>query len=210
MNPGRLVIPALRARPDGSFTHEAETIRAALDVGAGGFIIFGGTVDSVRTLTADLVRRAGRPLLLASDLERGAGQQVEGLTELPPPAALAWLDEPDVIRWAGALTGAEARSVGINWVFAPVADLDVLPTNPIVQTRAFGADPAAVATCVRDWIEGCQATGALACVKHYPGHGRTAIDSHVALPSVEEDAAVLQGRGRAAVRRGGRRPAWRA
>lgn len=191
MNPGRLVIPALRARPDGSFTHEAETIRAALDVGAGGFIIFGGTVDSVRTLTTDLVRGAGRPLLLASDLERGPGQQVEGLTELPPPAALAWLAEPDVIRWAGALTGAEARSVGINWVFAPVADLDVLPANPIVQTRAFGADPGAVATCVREWIEGCQ-PHALACVKHYPGHGRTAIDSHVALPSVADDEAVLR------------------
>ena len=191
MNPGRLVIPALRARPDGSFTHEADTIRAALDVGAGGFIIFGGTVESVRTLTADLVRQAGRPLLLASDLERGAGQQVEGLTELPPPAALGWLDEPDVIRWAGALTGAEARAVGINWVFAPVADLDVLPTNPIVQTRAFSADPGTVATCVRDWIEGCQAH-ALACVKHYPGHGRTAIDSHVALPSVTDDEAVLR------------------
>lgn len=191
MNPGRLVIPALRAGPDGSFTHEAEAIRAALDVGAGGFIIFGGTVDSVRTLTTDLVRRAARPLLLASDLERGPGQQVEGLTELPPPAALAWLDEPDVIRWSGALTGAEARSVGINWVFAPVADLDVLPTNPIVQTRAFGADPGGVAACVRDWIAGCQAH-ALACVKHYPGHGRTAVDSHVALPSVTDDEAVLR------------------
>lgn len=192
MNPGRLVIPALRARSDGSFTHEAETIRAALDVGAGGFIIFGGNVDSVRTLTAELVRRAGRPLLLASDLERGAGQQVEGLTELPPPAALAWLDDPDVIRWAGALTAAEARSVGINWVFAPVADLDVLPTNPIVQTRAFGADPSAVAACVRGWVEGCQMTGALACAKHYPGHGRTAIDSHVALPSVADTEATLR------------------
>jgi beta-glucosidase-like glycosyl hydrolase len=192
MNPGRLIIPALRARPDGSFTHEADTIRTALEVGAGGFIIFGGNLDSVRTLTADLVRRAGRQLLIASDLERGPGQQVEGLTELPPPAALAWLGDPDVIRWAGALTAAEARSVGINWVFAPVADLDVLPTNPIVQTRAFGADPQAVAACVRGWVEGCETTGALACAKHYPGHGRTAIDSHVALPSVADGEATLR------------------
>ena len=191
MNPGRLVLPALRARADGSFAHEADTIRAALTAGAGGFIIFGGTVASVRTLAAELPRAAGRPLLLASDLERGAGQQVSGLTELPPPAALAWLEEPDVVGWAGALTAAEARSVGINWVFAPVADLDVLPTNPIVQTRAFGADPASVADCVRRWIEGCQGTGAIACAKHYPGHGRTAVDSHVALPSVEASEAEL-------------------
>ncbi len=192
MNPGRLVLPALRARSDGSFAHEEETIRAGLGVGAGGFIIFGGNVDTVRTLTADLVRRAGRPLLIASDLERGAGQQIEGLTELPPPAALASLDGLDAIRWAGALTAAEALSVGINWVFAPVADLDVLPTNPIVQTRAFGADPEAVAACVRAWVEGCQSAGALACAKHYPGHGRTAIDSHVALPVVAEDEATLR------------------
>jgi len=191
MNPGRLVLPALRARADGSFAHEADTIRAALTAGAGGFIIFGGTVASVRTLAAELPLAAGRPLLLASDLERGAGQQVSGLTELPPPAALAWLEEPDVVGWAGALTAAEARSVGINWVFAPVADLDVLPTNPIVQTRAFGADPASVADCVRRWIEGCQGTGAIACAKHYPGHGRTAVDSHVALPSVEASEAEL-------------------
>ncbi|HTC25286.1 MAG TPA: glycoside hydrolase family 3 N-terminal domain-containing protein, partial [Gemmatimonadales bacterium] len=192
MNPGRLILPALRARSDGSFAHEEETIRAGLGVGAGGFIIFGGNVDTVRTLTADLARRAGRPLLIASDLERGAGQQIEGLTELPPPAALASLDDLDAIRWAGALTAAEALSVGINWVFAPVADLDVLPTNPIVQTRAFGADPEAVAACVRAWVEGCQSPGALACAKHYPGHGRTAIDSHVALPVVAEDEATLR------------------
>ncbi len=82
--------------------------------------------------------------------------------------------------------------MGINWVFAPVADLDLLPENPIVQTRAFGADPNEVATYVRQWIEGCQAAGALACAKHYPGHGRTSVDSHVALPVVEAPATALR------------------
>ena len=192
-HPARLILPALRAGPDGSFAHESPAIERALALGVGGFILFGGQAQSVRALTTDLVRRAGRPLLLGSDLERGAGQQVAGLPELPPPGALGWLGDADVIRWAGAVTAAAARSVGINWVFAPVADLDVLPANPIVQTRAFGADPAAVAACVRGWIEGCEAAGALACAKHYPGHGRTAVDSHVALPSVEAEAATLAG-----------------
>jgi beta-glucosidase-like glycosyl hydrolase len=191
VNPARLILPALRAASDGSFAHESEAIESALELGVGGFIVFGGEAGSVRALTADLVRRAGRPLLLGSDLERGAGQQVAGLPELPPPGALGWLDDPDVVRWAGAVTAAAARSVGINWVFAPVADLDALPTNPIVQTRAFGADPAAVAECVRGWIEGCEGAGALACAKHYPGHGRTAVDSHVALPSVTASEATL-------------------
>jgi Glycosyl hydrolase family 3 N terminal domain len=68
----------------------------------------------------------------------------------------------------------------------------VLPENPIVQTRAFGADPNRVATFVRSWIEGCQDAGALACAKHFPGHGRTEVDSHVALPVVSEDAEALR------------------
>jgi beta-glucosidase-like glycosyl hydrolase len=192
LEPARLIMPALRWKPEGGFAHEAATIADALAIGVGGFIIFGGTVEAVRRLTADLLRRAGRPLLIASDLERGAGQQVEGLTEFPPPAALASLEDASVVRWAGSVTAQEARAVGINWVFAPVADLDVLPENPIVQTRAFGADPNRVATFVRSWIEGCQDAGALACAKHFPGHGRTEVDSHVALPVVSEDADALR------------------
>jgi len=185
-------MPALRAKPGSAFGHEAGAIAEALDLGVGGFIIFGGTVESVRRLTADLLRRAERPLLLASDLERGAGQQIEGLTEFPPPLALASLEDAAAVRWVGAVTAREARAVGINWVFAPVADLDVLPDNPIVQTRAFGSDPQRVATLVRSWIEGCQAAGALACAKHFPGHGRTTVDSHVTLPVVDAPRDTLE------------------
>ena len=188
---GRLIMPALRAGPGGAFAHEAGAIADALELGVGGFIIFGGNAESVRRLTADLLRRAERPMLLASDLERGAGQQVEGLTEFPPPLALAAMGDPGVARWAGAVTAQEARAVGINWIFAPVADLDVLPENPIVQTRAFGHDPDRVATLVRSWIEGCQAAGALACAKHYPGHGRTIVDSHITLPTVDASREIL-------------------
>jgi beta-glucosidase-like glycosyl hydrolase len=191
-NPARLILPALRSDALSGFAHEAGRIADALEIGVGGFIIFGGTVETVRRLTADLLRRAGRPLLLAADLERGAGQQIAGLTEFPPPMALASLGDPAVVRWAAAVTAQEARAVGINWIFAPVADLDVLPDNPIVQTRAFGGDANDVATCVRQWVEGCQAAGALACAKHYPGHGRTTVDSHIALPVVEAPAAALR------------------
>lgn len=188
----RLILPALRSQALSGFAHEAGRIADALEIGVGGFIIFGGTAESVRKLTADLLRRAGRPLLLAADLERGAGQQISGLTEFPPPMALASLGDPGVVRWAASVTAQEARAVGINWVFAPVADLDVLPENPIVQTRAFGGNANDVATCVRHWVEGCQAAGALACAKHYPGHGRTTVDSHIALPVVEAPAAALR------------------
>ncbi len=192
LEPARLILPSLRWHAEGGFAGEAGAIADALDVGVGGFIIFGGTVEAVRRLTADLLRRAGRPLLIASDLERGAGQQVAGLTEFPPPAALASLEDAAVVRWAGAVTAQEARAVGINWVLAPVADLDVLPDNPIVQTRAFGDNPQRVASYVRSWIEGCQDAGALACAKHYPGHGRTTVDSHIDLPVVDTSAEVLR------------------
>lgn len=188
----RLILPALRSDALTGFAHEAGRIADALEIGVGGFIIFGGTAESVRKLTTDLLRRAGRALLLAADLERGAGQQISGLTEFPPPMALASLGDPAVVRWAASVTAQEARAVGINWIFAPVADLDVLPDNPIVQTRAFGGNPNDVATYVRQWIEGCQSAGALACAKHYPGHGRTTVDSHIALPVVEAPAAALR------------------
>ena len=193
MTLARLVMPALRASADGAFVHETERIGQAIGLGVGGFIIFGGTPDAVRRLTRELVAAAGRPLLIGSDLERGAGQQFAGLTEFPPPRALAALDDLGDIATAAAVTAREARSLGINWVFAPDADLDILPGNPIVQTRSFGDDPRRVADCVRVWVEACQSAGALACAKHYPGHGRTATDSHAGLPVVRASAATLAG-----------------
>lgn len=191
MRTGRLLLPALRWAHTTGFAHEAAAIDTALELDAGGFIIFGGSAEEVRRLTDDLVRRAGRPLLIGADLERGAGQQFTDLTEFPPPLALAELESPDLVRWAGALTGWEARSVGINWVFGPVADLDLVPENPIIQTRSFGEDPQRVAACVREWILGCQSVGALTSPKHYPGHGRTVVDSHAALPVVDAPADEL-------------------
>jgi len=192
MTVGRLLMPALRWREGDGFGQEADTISRALALGAGGFVLFGGTEGDVRDLTDSLRSRAGRPLLIGSDLERGAGQQVRGLAELPPPRALAALGEPSIIRGAGLLTAVEALEVGINWVFAPVADLDIEPLNPIVQTRSFGSDPAAVAGAVAAWIAGCEVGGALACAKHFPGHGRTRVDSHDTVPVVDASAEDLR------------------
>jgi beta-glucosidase-like glycosyl hydrolase len=189
---GRLIMPALRWREGSGYTHEHQAISAALEQGVGGFIIFGGPAFMAQALATDLVRRAGRPLLIGSDLERGAGQQFEGLTELPPPAALASLGDVDLVRWAGGVTGAEARSIGVNWVFAPVADLDLLPENPIVQSRSFGSDPELVARYVAAWVDGCRSVDALSCVKHWPGHGRTTTDSHAGLPVVDVPADQLR------------------
>jgi beta-glucosidase-like glycosyl hydrolase len=186
-----LVLPAIRWDAERGFDPALPGAEAALSLGVGGFIVFGGERNAVARLVQDITRAASHPLLIASDLERGAGQQVEGLTSLPPAQALGALGTEAVAR-AAAITAREARDVGINWALAPVVDLDAEPANPIVQTRAFGAAADAVAAAGERWIRACQAGGVLACAKHYPGHGRTTADSHAELPVVAAARTVLE------------------
>jgi beta-glucosidase-like glycosyl hydrolase len=187
----RLVFPSLRWRRE-SFDHERTKIDAALAAGVGGFIVFGGTREAVSALTRALQQQAGRPLLIGADLERGPAQQVRGLTELPSAAALGWLDDLDATSTCGMVTATEARSVGINWAFGPVCDLDLEPKNPIVQTRSFGADPVRVGEHAAVWLRALQEHGVQGCAKHYPGHGRTIQDSHATLPRVRASVADLE------------------
>lgn len=188
-----LLLPAIRWDARRGFDGERRIIEQGLALGVGGFILFGGPAPAVRELSRELHGRSRLPLLVGSDLERGAGQQFAGLTGLPPLAALASLRDAAVIRHAAALTAREARRVGVNWVYGPVCDLDVLPENPIVGTRALGGDPATVAELAAEWVDGCQSEGALACAKHFPGHGRTSADSHAELPVVPASLDTLYG-----------------
>jgi beta-glucosidase-like glycosyl hydrolase len=188
----RLLVPALRWDDTRGYDGARDTIELGLGLGVGGFCIFGGTAAAVRDLTTELQQRSSCQLLIAADLERGAGQQFAGATGLPPLGALGHLDDADSTRRAGSLTAREAVALGVNWIFAPVADLDNEPANPIVGTRAFGTSAARVAEHVVAWIEGAQGAGALCCAKHFPGHGRTREDSHVLLPSVSAERAALE------------------
>jgi beta-glucosidase-like glycosyl hydrolase len=185
-----LVLPAIRWHADRGFEPALASVEAALALGVGGFIVFGGERGEVARLTREVAAAARHPLLIASDLERGAGQQIVGLTSLPPPLALGTTD-PGAVVVVATITAREARDVGINWALAPVLDLDVERGNPIVQTRAFGAEPEAVAAAGRDWVRACQAGGVLACAKHFPGHGRTTSDSHAGLPEVRAPREIL-------------------
>jgi beta-glucosidase-like glycosyl hydrolase len=190
VNPARLVFPALRwgdRTPDEVWPE----VRRALDLGVGGFVVFGGSVSRMRELVGRAREHASRPLLFAADLERGAGQQLEEATPLPPAAALAGLADTELLE-AARITAQEAASAGIGWVLAPVADLDVEPANPIVGTRSFGASAAQVSDLVRAWVLAAQADGVVACVKHFPGHGRTTADSHAELPVVPAGRAELE------------------
>ena len=187
----QLLLPALRWDPARGFDGERPLIDKALQMGVGGFILFGGDQTSVGALTKELRQRSRVPLLVGADLERGAGQQFAGATGLPPLGAIASLDDVDAIRRAARLTAREARTMGVNWDYAPVCDLDLEPDNPIVGTRSLGADPRRAATLAAEWIDACQAEGVLACAKHFPGHGRTVSDSHMRLPVVEASRQEL-------------------
>ena len=191
MTRARLVFPALRAQR-GVFTHERAKITAALKAGVGGFILFGGTRAAVRALTHALGRESTQALLIGSDLERGPGQQFRGLTELPPPAALGFLDDLDATYAAGMITATEAVAAGVCWAFAPVCDLDLEAQNPIVQTRSFGPDAERVGAHAARWIAGCQEHGVMACAKHYPGHGRATTDSHEGVPVIGASGIELR------------------
>jgi beta-N-acetylhexosaminidase len=110
------------------------------------------------------------------------------------PAALGAVDDLDLTRATGRAIGAELAAVGIDLDLGPVADVNTNPANPVIGTRSFGADPDRAAAHVVAWVEGLQATGVAACAKHFPGHGDTAQDSHLALPVVDAPLAVLERR----------------
>src|SRR5262245_28370081 len=191
-NIAELIAPAVRWNAAAKrYDCEGGTLDEALDVGVGAFCFFGGNVDAARALIVDLTVRSRVPLLIAADLERGAGQQFAGATGLPPLAALASLNDDDAMRRAGRLTAREARSIGVTWAFAPVCDLDVEPNNPIVGTRSLGDNAERVGDLAAAWIEGCQEQRVVACAKHFPGHGRTTTDSHEMLPTVDASRETL-------------------
>jgi len=189
---GRMIMPAIRIDREGLETATETARRQVESVGPAGFIIFGGQAEAVAVLTADLRARAGRPLLFGADLERGAGQQFAGLTELPTPMAIAACPEAEVLaRLAGETTAREALSVGVNLVFAPVCDVNTEARNPIINVRGFSNDAERVARLAAAWIAGAQACGGLCCAKHFPGHGAAVGDSHLELPAGVADKEEL-------------------
>jgi len=187
-----LFYPAIRWDATHGFEAQRHAIDEALKLGVGGFILFGGPSEHVASLTEDLNSKSRNALLIGADLERGAGQQFSGQTALPPLAAIASLDDLQAIRRSAAVTATEARSLGVNWIYAPDADIDVEPDNPIIGTRSFGSNPEQVAEYAAAWIDACQAEGVLACAKHFPGHGRTTVDSHKETPRVDVSAETLR------------------
>jgi beta-glucosidase-like glycosyl hydrolase len=142
-------------------------------------------LDGALKLNA-LQQRSRLPLLVAADLEYGVGMRLAGATAFPNVMAIgATGSELDAYE-LGRVTALEARAVGIHWTFSPVGDLNSNPLNPIINTRSFGEDPDDVSKLISAYVRGAAEHGLYTTVKHFPGHGDTGTDSHLAMP-------VLQG-----------------
>lgn len=150
----------------------------------GGLIIGRGSARGTAEWLNELQGLSDLPLLVAADLEWGPGTRLEGATLLPINMAITAAGRVRYAFEAGRITALEARAAGIQMIFAPVADVNVNPLNPVINTRSYGADPIEVAERVASFIEGARAGGALGVAKHFPGHGDTDLDSHLTLPTV--------------------------
>jgi beta-N-acetylhexosaminidase len=132
------------------------------------------------------------PLLFAADFERGVATRLMGTTNFPHAMAFGADGKAEDAEMFGRITAQEARSVGVHWNFFPDADVNSNPANPIINTRSFGEDPKQVGDLVSAYIKGAHEGGMLTTVKHFPGHGDTATDSHLGVASVNVDKTHLE------------------
>lgn len=157
----------------------------------GGLILFGGEVFESAYLINKLQEKSEVPLLIASDLERGLGNQISGATLFPPLMSIGAAGSEELAYMMGKITAVEARAVGIHITYAPVVDVNSNPQNPIINTRSLGEDAEQVSRLAAAFIRGCQENGLIATAKHFPGHGDTEVDSHTKLPVVDADKQRL-------------------
>lgn len=178
---GQLFVPAFTGSTPG---RAAKMIK---QYHVGGVIYFPGNARGPRQ-TAELsnaLQRASKiPLLIGVDEEQGLVTRLSYVTRLPGNMALGATRRPADTRAAAEVTAAELRAVGINQDYAPVADVNVNPANPVIGIRSYGSDPGLVAEMVGAAVDGYQGEGVVATAKHFPGHGDTATDSHTGLPVI--------------------------
>jgi len=189
---GQLVIPWL----SGSYTALDDSLyqvaaRWVDTLEIGGLIISVGSPLDIATKLNALQLRSRLPLLISADLEWGAGMRVVGATAFPQIMAVGATGDPHDAFTIGAAAAVEGRAVGIHVNFAPDADVNNNPANPIINIRSFGEDPRTVSRLVAEYVRGLHEHGMLATLKHFPGHGDTETDSHIGLPVITAGYARL-------------------
>jgi beta-N-acetylhexosaminidase len=153
-------------------------------------VVLGNPLAAASTLNR-LQRRAALPLLNSGDFEFGVGMRIEGATQFPRAMAFGAAGDERLAEEAGRITALEMRAIGVHVNFAPVADVNNNPRNPVINTRSFGEDPSRVGALAAAFVRGLQRGGVIATLKHFPGHGDTDVDTHLGLATVPHDRARL-------------------
>ncbi len=168
------------------------------ELNLGGVILLGGSCAEISYRTQQLQEWAKTPLLISADIEEGVGQRFSGASWFPPPMALAEIASRNISlaeEYAykmGEITAQEALAIGINWILAPVVDINNNPNNPVINVRAFGDNPETVSKLTTAFIKGTQNYPVINTAKLFPGHGDTSTDSHLELPRIPHDKNRLQ------------------
>jgi beta-N-acetylhexosaminidase len=204
---GQVILPVLDSTYLSTDTDTFDELaRLVRDYHVGGFHMFGGTELAPAVLlnpsygtvihgqplaAASILNRlqtiAKLPLLNTADFEAGVGFRISGATTFPREMALGAIgggEDVRLVREAARITGIESRALGVHVNFAPIADVNNNPRNPVINTRSYGESPARVAALVAAYVEGAHLGGMMATIKHFPGHGDTDVDSHIGLPSM--------------------------
>lgn len=168
-----------------------EMRRQIVENKVGGFTLFRGEAHSVAALTNEAQKIARIPLFFAADYERGLRMQLRTGTPFTTNMGVAAAGDVSAAYRQGKIICEEMRAIGANWLFAPVADVNNNPDNPVINIRSFGADPQRVGEFVRAETEGARVGRCLATLKHFPGHGDTATDSHIGLSVISADRVEL-------------------
>lgn len=172
-------------------TYRTEIDSLVKDLSVGGFVLFDGNVDEVFRTTEGLRNLSGDSLTFAADCEDGVTMRFTGGTEFPSMRALGAAGDVSATYSVARSIAREMRAIGLHWNYAPVADVNSNPANPIINTRSFGDEPLLVADHVHAYIRGMQDGGVAACAKHFPGHGDTSTDSHLDVVVIPGDRRRL-------------------
>ncbi len=173
-------------------------LKRLLEEGVGGVIFLGGTVKELEIRCNLLKKWSGKPLLLCADIEEGVGQRFYGGTKFIPPMGIAQIYKKDhnfaisIAEKIGCFTGKEAKNIGLNWLLAPVCDINNNSNNPVINLRAWGEEAETVKSLTCAFQRGISRSKMLTCAKHFPGHGNCEIDSHLDLPEIHNDLSELE------------------
>ncbi|HEX9502630.1 MAG TPA: glycoside hydrolase family 3 N-terminal domain-containing protein, partial [Thermoanaerobaculia bacterium] len=184
-------------RANGVFMSESspayqQLLHEVRDNHIGGVVWFLSNVYETALLNQKLQGESRVPLLMSADLEAGMGMRFVDTTFWPSAMAIGATGDPSLAEREGRVVAKEAKAVGINQIYAPVADVNVNPDNPVINSRSFGEDPHEVGRYVAAFIRGVQSEHVLATAKHFPGHGDTHTDSHRALPVLDVSQERLE------------------